>query len=76
MVAMMMSEQFRHRLTSCILMVILTVLPMCITLLATTAFIRFVVDEELCLVQGMQTTSLPYFYAITGLYVYSIVIIE
>lgn len=65
----LLTEKQRHTLSAVVLAVGLAVMPMSLSLLATTVYVRFVVDEELDLVQGMNTATLPYFLAVTGSYV-------
>ena len=61
-----LTEKQRHVMGAFVLTAGLTVMPMSLSLLLTTIYIRFVVDDELDLVQGMNTAALPYFLAVTG----------
>ncbi|KAL8612878.1 hypothetical protein ACOMHN_038133 [Nucella lapillus] len=61
-----LTEKQRGMWSFLVLALALPTLPMSLSLLALTAYIRFVVDEELELVQGMNTAGVPFFLAVTG----------
>ncbi|KAK7103632.1 peripherin-2-like [Littorina saxatilis] len=61
-----LTEKQRHQLSSITMFGGIAVMPLSVSLICTTFYIRFVVDDELDLVQGMYTATLPYLLAATG----------
>ena len=62
-----LTEKRRHHLSSVVLLLGLGMMPMSVWLIAVAVYVRFVVDEELELVQGLDTVTLPYLLGFTGM---------